>query len=654
MGYRGTIHFSSSDGQAVLPADYTFTAADNGVRTFTVTFKTTGTQALTATDKATSGITGTQSGITVTPVTPVATSASRLVVAGIPSSVTAGTAMSFTVTATDANGNKATGYRGTVHFSSSDGQAILPANYTFTAADNGVHTFSVTFQTAGTESLTAADMARSSIAGTRANITVTGVPSPRSTGNSPDVTYHGGPVLQHAQVESVYYGQAWSTSAYLGQRIPQIDGFLEYFTSSPYMDVLKEYNVGYGAFLDHDIVSQVPAAGTIDDSQIRAILNAEITAQRLHAPTANQLYVFMVAPGMVVTANGQNSVMDFGGYHSVFTDSAGVPVYYVVVPYPIGNVAPVPLTAFQQDTYILSHEVSEAITNPGLSTGWFGPQGEIGDIAEGTIGILNRYIVQGVWSQADGRVVIPIDTSSRTLQVASRMVDAVAGLPLTGVVATFSSADPTATSAASFTAGINWGDGTTSTGTVSVDPRGGFDVTGTHTYAKAGAFSISVTVSDQAAKIAAVAVSMGQVTSAPLTVTPARNISATGSPHITSGTVSLGSTGRGPAAIAVTRAPTASQVDAGSAFAEIGLSSNLGSDASVVQMISLTTGPSAEMRLTTLAEFNPEAREQTRTKTNLPQSTASGKSSLGGKEPNQAIAFWLDERPAGNLEPAMA
>ena len=34
-GYTGTVHFTSSDTAAVLPANYTFVAGDNGVRTFT-------------------------------------------------------------------------------------------------------------------------------------------------------------------------------------------------------------------------------------------------------------------------------------------------------------------------------------------------------------------------------------------------------------------------------------------------------------------------------------------------------------------------------------------------------------------------------------------------------------------------------------------
>ena len=63
------------------------------------------------------------------------------------------------MTAKDAYGNVATGYTGTVHFTSSDAAAALPADYAFTAADKGVHTFSVTFQTAGSQSVTVADTA---------------------------------------------------------------------------------------------------------------------------------------------------------------------------------------------------------------------------------------------------------------------------------------------------------------------------------------------------------------------------------------------------------------------------------------------------------------------------------------------------------------
>lgn len=59
LNYLGTVHFTSSDPGAVLPADYTFTAADAGVHTFPFTLSVLGNQTITATDTRASGFTGT-------------------------------------------------------------------------------------------------------------------------------------------------------------------------------------------------------------------------------------------------------------------------------------------------------------------------------------------------------------------------------------------------------------------------------------------------------------------------------------------------------------------------------------------------------------------------------------------------------------------
>ncbi len=69
---------------------------------------------------------------------------------------------------------------------------------------------------------------------------------------------------------------------------------------------------------------------------------------------------------------------------------------------------------------------------------------------------------------------------------------AIAGAPFTGAVATFINADPFG-SAASYTAIIDWGDGSTSTGTIS--GTGTLSVSGCHTYADPGSFAASVQIS---------------------------------------------------------------------------------------------------------------------------------------------------------------
>ena len=81
-------------------------------------------------------------------------------VSGLSSPRTAGVAGTITVKARDAYGNTATGYTGTVHFTSTDSNAVLPANHTFTAGDAGTHTFSVTLKTAGTRLSVLATLSR--------------------------------------------------------------------------------------------------------------------------------------------------------------------------------------------------------------------------------------------------------------------------------------------------------------------------------------------------------------------------------------------------------------------------------------------------------------------------------------------------------------
>jgi uncharacterized repeat protein (TIGR03803 family) len=165
-GYTGTIHFTSTDPQAGLPADYTFQGSDQGVHTFAGTLYTAGSQSITGTDTSNNSISGVQ-GITVT-----AAAVTHLVISG-PSSVRSNTAFSVTVTAADAYGNTVTGYTGTVHFSDSLSGATLPANYTFTTGDAGVHTFTgLKLKTRGLQTLTVTDTLNSSITGSL-NITVT-------------------------------------------------------------------------------------------------------------------------------------------------------------------------------------------------------------------------------------------------------------------------------------------------------------------------------------------------------------------------------------------------------------------------------------------------------------------------------------------------
>ena len=183
--YSGTVHFTSSDGQATLPANSTLTG---GVGTFSATLKTASNQTITATDTVTS-MTGT-SGTTV-----VSPAAATHFTISAPASATAGSAFNFTVTALDAFNNTATGYAGIVHFTSTDGAATLPANSTLT---NGTGTFSATLRTAGNQTITGQDTGTPSVTGTSNTIVVsfatldlsiTNTPSPAPYGTGLPITY---------------------------------------------------------------------------------------------------------------------------------------------------------------------------------------------------------------------------------------------------------------------------------------------------------------------------------------------------------------------------------------------------------------------------------------------------------------------------------
>jgi hypothetical protein len=78
--------------------------------------------------------------------------------------------------------------------------------------------------------------------------------------------------------------------------------------------------------------------------------------------------------------------------------------------------------------------------------------------------------------------------------VTGASVTATEGHAFSGTVATFTDPDTSAT-ASEYSAAIDWGDGSTSTGTIS-GSGGSFTVTGGHTYAEEGSFTVKVTITD--------------------------------------------------------------------------------------------------------------------------------------------------------------
>ncbi|HYW48003.1 MAG TPA: hypothetical protein VE959_34380 [Bryobacteraceae bacterium] len=99
----------------------------------------------------------------------------------VPVSATAGSPVNFTVTAADASDNEVAGFSGTLHFTSTDSAAVLPADSTL----NGAGTFTATLETAGIQTITATGKLNTSFTGTSGPISVippggNGTPAPVS------------------------------------------------------------------------------------------------------------------------------------------------------------------------------------------------------------------------------------------------------------------------------------------------------------------------------------------------------------------------------------------------------------------------------------------------------------------------------------------
>jgi hypothetical protein len=268
------------------------------------------------------------------------------------------------------------------------------------------------------------------------------------------VTYHEGffdPVLTHVQVATVYYGSAWRNNAALSQTSQVLDGFVNSITNSAYMDLMREYYeelpfignvyVGHGSWRGHDFTPADPPA-VVTDAQIQSTLWSEIHRSGGAPPTNDwQSLYFVFLPPNVKSYECQQH--NWGAYHSAFErvigkDSHGLNILthvtYAVVPWPNANYAPGSANALQWQEISASHELAEAITNPGNALGGFTNFGgswyadgnqfadrqgrEIGDLAAPPnlkFGKFNGYWVQALWtnnqSLADQRI-LPAGTTN--------------------------------------------------------------------------------------------------------------------------------------------------------------------------------------------------------------------------------------------------
>jgi hypothetical protein len=257
----------------------------------------------------------------------------------------------------------------------------------------------------------------------------------------PAVTFHGGPVIPHVQVESVYWGQDWNQPSNQANH-QQLDDFLQKIVSSSYLSMLGEYGVGKGSFGKSDVVTSggPMASQTVYEGDIQNMLIKEIQQGRLPESDGSQVYIVYLPPSVhswldqippgslghhcYFTMKFAHQVITIGGGGSipVYTNDT---VYYAVIPNPVGNGEGDNIKNFSpffQQTAITSHELAEAITDPIIRSGWFDSDpnsstfnDEIGDIANLQCSYFldnGLFLVQREWSNFFNRsIVAPFDTT---------------------------------------------------------------------------------------------------------------------------------------------------------------------------------------------------------------------------------------------------
>ena len=241
----------------------------------------------------------------------------------------------------------------------------------------------------------------------------------------PSLANHGGPVLGSVEVICIYWGAAWGVGGD-ATLSGQIDGFFDFIVTSQYLDMLAEYSVD-GTAIGHGRRAQsVTVAGSepgtvtagvrdVTDAQIQTALAGWIGDGTVTGVTANTLYFVFLPPNVSSTmADGSKSCAAFCGYHNSTGNT-----YYAVIPYVTCAGCTFPGGMLDTLTEIISHELAEAITDPGLNAWYDSASGnEIGDICNRQTVRLGDYLVQTEWSNAQGVCTITPATGWRQFELA--------------------------------------------------------------------------------------------------------------------------------------------------------------------------------------------------------------------------------------------
>ena len=223
---------------------------------------------------------------------------------------------------------------------------------------------------------------------------------------------------------------------------------------------------------------------------------------------AGDYHLQSTSPAIDAGNNGAPSLpsTDLDGQPRINGPAVDQGVYEVQRPLALAMVSAVAGVEGATSSPVLAH-FSGGYGPFSASVDWGDGQVTAGAIAGSAVSGTHAYSEEGSYTvtvtitdstnaTAAGTITVSVVDAALTLTGAP--VSAVEGAPFSGVVASFTDADPNGV-AGDYSANITWGDQTTSAGTISANGSGGFAVSGSHAYAEEGTYPLAVTVSDAVA-----------------------------------------------------------------------------------------------------------------------------------------------------------
>jgi len=231
-----------------------------------------------------------------------------------------------------------------------------------------------------------------------------GVAHEKGASSSPDMTYHGGPILPSVSVTAIFWGASWPT--YTGDEITGMDKWYTGVGGTSYVATVDEYTDSSG----QQVSSSITYNGhVVDRSSVPKHLSTSgvlgEVCKVITKPVANAYY-----PVYVDKARGG---ANYCAYHS-WGSCNGTPVEFGFFFKPDGDAGCNPGSTVSgqseglaADANVSGHELSETRSDPNGNAWYDSSGGENGDKCAWTFGgpyVLfgsQEWKIQGNWSNYD-------------------------------------------------------------------------------------------------------------------------------------------------------------------------------------------------------------------------------------------------------------